>query len=200
MNILEFNPLKNVSAGNLIHEGRKVTLMRMRRPDLRLCLLMGLAVMLAACSEITPAPTQTPTASPTKPPIATPTVTPTATPAPIHVFAQPSIPDAVRTRLGEIAADPAGFVLVNDPNSADVQVAFAAHADVPIVGQWVYALVAPFPTLVDDVPWSAVQAAWHGQPVACAAPTLTGTLRLSAPTPPASTVLLRDPPPGADDP
>jgi hypothetical protein len=74
------------------------------------------------------------------------------------------------------------FVPSGDPNLAALQIAFAPNIDVPFVGQWVYALVAPFPTIVDDVPFSAVQAAWQSQPVQCDACDFAGPLRLSEST------------------
>jgi hypothetical protein len=54
------------------------------------------------------------------------------------------------------------------------------------VGTWVYALVAPFPTLVDGVAWPDVQAAWAGtpagpfagRPLLMAEETLSGLKRL----------------------
>ena len=37
------------------------------------------------------------------------------------------------------------FVASGDPNLATLQVAYAPNVDVPVIGQWVYALVAPSP-------------------------------------------------------
>ncbi|HZY43664.1 MAG TPA: CapA family protein, partial [Anaerolineae bacterium] len=111
---------------------------------------------------------------------------------------QGSLPEAVRSHLDEmITAQPAQFTLAGDPATASLQVGYTAHAGVPAVGQWVFALVAPFPTAIDDVPWSAVQSAWQGQPVTCEGCTFTGTLKLADSTLQALKSILGDPAPNA---
>jgi hypothetical protein len=165
-----------------------------------LTLLMALAVLLAACGS-----TKTPTPSPTAtvpPPTPTstlrPTATSTATPAPIGVFTSGSLPEAFHQQINGQLAQPAGtFAPSGDPNLAALQIAYAPNIDVPLIGQWVYALVAPFPTLVDDVPFSAVQAAWQGQPVQCDACDFTGPLRMSETTLSALKTVLGEPAAGA---
>jgi len=165
-----------------------------------LTISMALAVMLAACGS-----TQTPTPAPTAtvpPPTATstplPTATPTATPAPIGVFTSGSLPEAFHKQINDRLAQQAGtFIPSGDPNLAALQIAYAPNIDVPILGQWVYALVAPFPTLVDDVPFSAVQAVWQGQPVECDACDFTGPLRMSESTLSALKTVLGEPAAGA---
>jgi hypothetical protein len=160
-----------------------------------------LLVLLAACGTAdtppaTPAPTATAKPLPTKTPI--PTATPTVTPAPIGVFASGALPEALRTQIhAKLAQQTGAFIASGDPNLAALQVAYAPNVDVPIVGQWVYALVAPFPTLVDDVPFAAVQAAWQGQPVACDACDFTGPLRMSETTLNALKTVLGEPAAGA---
>ena len=146
-----------------------------------------LLTLLAACGasdSTTPTPATTPTADllPTKTPI--PTATATATPAPIGVFASGALPESLRKQIGDELAKQGGtFVASNDPNRATLQVAFAPNIDVPTVGQWVYALVAPFPTIVDDVPFTAIQAAWQGQPITCdGCDTITSPLQMSETT------------------
>ena len=148
-------------------------------------LFLGSALLLAACSaiEVPAVPEATPTVKATVPPTNTPlppTPTPTATPAPKRVFAQNTLPDAVRASITDMLAQhPADFVAATEPNTADIQVAYAPNVDLPTIGHVVFALVAPFPALGDDGPFSAVQAAWQGQPVVCDACTFNGTLRLS---------------------
>ncbi len=159
-----------------------------------------LLLVLAACGTTTETTTPTVTATakplPTKTPI--PTATPTVTPAPSGVFASGALPAAFRTQINDKLAQQAGaFIASGDPNLAALQVAYAPNIDVPIIGQWVYALVAPFPTLVDDVPWSAVQSAWQGQPVECDACDFTGPLRLSETTLSALKTVLGEPASGA---
>jgi len=164
-------------------------------------LILGGAALLAAC-EAAPAQLQaTPTVEATVPPTNTPlppTSTPTATPAPKRVSMQNVLPETVRASIEAVVAQqPADFVAATDPNTADIQVAYAPNVDLPTIGNLVFALVAPLPTLVDDVPVSAFQAAWQGQPVECEACTFTGALRLTDSTLAALKVVLGEPAPGA---
>ena len=164
-------------------------------------LILGGAALLAAC-EAAPAQLQaTPTVEATVPPTNTPlppTSTPTATPAPKRVSMQNVLPETVRASIEAVVAQqPGDFVAATDPNTADIQVAYAPNVDLPTIGNLVFALVAPLPTLVDDVPVSAFQAAWQGQPVECEACTFTGALRLTDSTLAALKVVLGEPAPGA---
>lgn len=172
-----------------------------------LVLLAALPAVLAACGSpvtsiseatATQAITLAPTRSPTPTPTNTPQPTATATPAPIGVFASRSLPEAVYTQVNTQLAQPgSGFTASGDPTLAQLHIAYAPNVDVPIIGQWVYALAAPFPTIVDDVPFSAVQAAWQGRPVACAGCEFSGPLRLSESTLAALTAVLGEPAAGA---
>jgi len=133
------------------------------------CLLLLLAGCLPAwgvAPSATPVlyfglPTNTPFlpegfVPPTASPVA-PAPSPTSTTAIISLYLSPAVPpqlaDYARTTGLPIAAQPtrAGAVLepVNLPADGETT-------------QWVYALVAPFPTLVDDVSLTDLQAAWSG--------------------------------------
>jgi hypothetical protein len=166
-------------------------------------LFMALLAVLAACGTTdtswpTPAATVAATNIPQPTKSALPTAIPTATPAPVGVFASGALPEVFRKQLNDKLAQQTGnFVASGDPNAATLQVAYAPNVDVPVIGQWVYALVAPFPTLVDDVPFAAVQAAWQGQPVQCDACDFTGPLRMSESTLAALKVVLGEPAAGA---
>jgi poly-gamma-glutamate synthesis protein (capsule biosynthesis protein) len=164
-----------------------------------LSIMLMTAVALAACgSGSTPAPTVTATTAPTPVPTNTPLPTPTATPAPIGVFTSGSLPESFHKQINDRLAQQTGtFIPSGDPNLAALQIAYAPNVDVPLIGQWVYTLVAPFPTIVDDVPFSAVQAAWQGQPVQCDACDFTGPLRLSESTLQALKTVLGEPAAGA---
>lgn len=172
----------------------------------RLIALLAVGLLWLAACDAAPAPdsppadrpTDQPTSQPTPQPTHTATPTPTATPAPISVFAPDTLPQSVRQHIADALAVDAAFVQSGDPNTADVQIAYAPNVEgLPMIGHTVFALVAPFPTLVDDVPFSAVQAAWQGQPVECEACTFTSTLRLSENTLAALKVILGEPAPGA---
>ncbi|CAG0931934.1 Capsule biosynthesis protein CapA [Thermoflexales bacterium] len=148
-----------------------------------LLLILALATVLTACGSTgTPTPTLTPTIPPPTA-TSTPPPTPTATPAPMGVFTSGALPEAFRQQLNERLTQQTGnFVVSGDPNLATLQIAYAPNIDVPVIGQWVYALVAPFPTVVDDVPLATLQDAWQGLPVACDACDFAGPLRLSEST------------------
>ncbi len=164
-----------------------------------LLLMIGVSTLLLAACGVTGTPTPNPTAT-LPPPTATstPLPTPTATPAPIGVFTSGTLPEAFHKQINERLAQQNGaFIPSGDPKLATLQIAYAPNVDVPIIGQWVYALVAPFPTIVDDVPFAAVQAAWQGQPVQCDACDFTGPLRMNEPTFNALKTVLGEPAAGA---
>jgi hypothetical protein len=55
---------------------------------------------------------------------------------------------------------PADLALTDDPNAANLEIFIGE--DYPI-SQWVYALVAPFPTVTDDISARDLRAAWNGE-------------------------------------
>ncbi len=107
-------------------------------------------------SETASAPTRTPfqplSASPTLPPSPKPEVTPTR-PAQISVGLDASVPEELRRVVQDVAGDAqnAELHLGVDDGEARLQAI-----------QWVYALVAPFPTVADGVSSSDLRAAWRG--------------------------------------
>ncbi len=155
-------------------------------------ILVFLALILTACSSdviaghgdssptsaptLTPAPSQTPTLTPTSTPI------PTPTPAPLRVSVALGVPGAVGAAAQQtVQSRPDQFALVNLDQEADLQLIMTQVGQVApqdMVATWVYALVAPFPTLVDDVPFAEIQGAWQGAPSA----TFGGSLRMSEET------------------
>jgi capsule synthesis protein PGA_cap len=113
------------------------------------CLILLLAALLAGC-DVTPtqvAATATATALvPTQP----------LTPAPSALWITSGVPDVLRT-----AAVSWGIPLAPDPASATLQL--LPRPDHDVTGaQWIYALVAPFPTILDGVTAGDVRAAWAG--------------------------------------
>ncbi len=152
--------------------------------------LIGLffVLTLAACSSevVEQSPTQPPPVPSGAPkatvaPIAT--LAPTPTPTPLRIFFAPGAPLAVSNTLREtiIQEHPDQFALVGSAESADLQAFVAQAGGVPdqnALATWIYALVAPFPTLVDEVSLAELQAAWQG----VASPNFGGPLRVSAET------------------
>ena len=119
--------------------------------------LLSVGLLVAACapaaSQATPAPSLTPV----------PTATATAVP-------RLWISDAVPTPLRAHALS-AGIPTAPAPETATITLdvvsgaeagASAEDPDLPSA-VWVYALVAPFPTLVDELTLAEVRAAWNGE-------------------------------------
>jgi hypothetical protein len=130
------------------------------------CLLLFLAVVLAGCVDAPqPAvdisnPTLTlPTVTATHLVTLTPTPTPTA--APVTLFVSDVVPTDV------LAWDRLPGIQLTDDQSAALWLGPAVDApagEMLSVSSWVYALAAPFPTLVDDITLSDLQAYWLGNP------------------------------------
>ena len=127
-----------------------------------------MAIFFVACEsvsepEVTPTPTRTPR-PPT--PTLTPMPSPTPTPAwPVTASCGGGVPAEVCDRLRQaVAQDPEHLAWVDDPAVADVQLGTEALPDTRPFATWVYALVAPFFTLEDEVSAAELEATWTGQP------------------------------------
>ena len=126
-----------------------------------------LTTVLAACSStqrtdlgVEDQVFLSPTAASTS---ALPTLTPipTATKAPASLYLSDLLPAAVVER--ESLAD----ILLNDAQGADLWFGFefdAPPGEILHTSTWVYALAAPFPTLMDDISWDDLGAYWLGEP------------------------------------
>jgi hypothetical protein len=165
-----------------------------------------LAALFAACSsatisDATPTPTRTP--RPTHPP-ATLTPSPTPTPAwPVTVFVPEGVPAPVAGALDAALADhPDLFAPVRDAEAADVQVVLDPPAalragprlDATPLAEWTYAVVAPFPTLTDEVTWADVASTWSVTPTGSFA---GRPLLVTADTAATLAVIMGEPAPGA---
>lgn len=139
----------------------------MPRTRFALVPIVLLMFLMAGCAVATPTSTPALTPTPTLVPTLTPTRTlipPTPTPAPARVWLDAAVPLAVRDPVTEALVD-----------TYTVRAASAEMADL-IVGlnlpvtlaRWVYAVVAPFPTLADGVQWAEIGRFWVGEPGALA--------------------------------
>ncbi len=128
--------------------------------------LLLFAIIISGCAPAvpTPSPTPPPTLTPSPvPPTATP-VPPTPTPAPLRVWLGPAVPIAVRDQVIAALSN-----LDTVPASSAAQSDLRVGLSLPVtLARWVYALVAPFPTLADDVLWADVRRFWTGEPGAMA--------------------------------
>ena len=120
----------------------------------------------------------------------TPTAPPTSTPPPpVTIALEFGAPAVLGDRISElIASRPAEFAW-GDLGVAEVT---AGHDPTLPLGIWFYALVVPFPTLLDDVSWADLAAAWNG-----ASDPLGHSLLLDAETAAAIEIKLGGPPAAA---
>ena len=128
-----------------------------------MCAAIGVALFVA-CSNMRYNPTVTPT--PTRTPQPTPTPVPTLTPTPawpVAVFVPFGLPGQAADALQlAIEQHPDLFRASEVQADADVQVVFNVAGGASPLAEWIFALVAPFPTLTDDVAWADVVGAWSG--------------------------------------
>lgn len=104
------------------------------------------SIILTACAPAT----TTPPAIATEIPPTTIVITNTAQPAGLYIA--PSVPAPLRE-----AALASGVPLVNDPKLATQAVSISDSGSM-----WIYALVAPFPTVTDDVTFADLLSTWKG--------------------------------------
>ncbi|MBE3067260.1 MAG: CapA family protein [Chloroflexi bacterium] len=123
----------------------------MKTGNILISLIGILGILLASCSS-QPAPTPV-----SLPP--TPTTQPTATPTPPTLWVAPYVP----TELVQSVVLPDGWSRSDTAESATARLEIG---DQNILSHWVYALVAPYPTVTDDVPAQDVKSAWQGTPPA----------------------------------
>jgi hypothetical protein len=87
-----------------------------------------------------------------------------STPAPIPVWLDEGLPGRLsQAAAAWIAAQPGRYALTGERASAEVALGSTVAGGTP-VANWVYALVAPFPTLEDGVSWDELRGAWMGNP------------------------------------
>ncbi|MBP7197119.1 MAG: hypothetical protein KBA05_06880, partial [Anaerolineaceae bacterium] len=137
----------------------------MHRPNTLLLIIISLFILTLLACQVGPTPmppTETPalaTATLAAETTEAPDPTPTATSEPpIYVYQpNPDLPLA----LSELVAQQA---LAQTQGAANESAYTFEFGDANPVGNWVYALVAPFPTVPDEVNASWLQKLWRGQP------------------------------------
>ncbi|MBE2222916.1 MAG: CapA family protein [Anaerolineae bacterium] len=113
-----------------------------------------IVIETAVPSETAVPPTQTAAPTATLPP------TPTETPTPFTVGFDGVVPMEMKTAVTTLMqAHPDQFALTD--GDADVLLTLGQNG---AIGEWVFAVAAPFPTFADDISLADVQAAWqHGE-------------------------------------
>jgi len=81
---------------------------------------------------------------------------PTQTAVGSYLWISPSVPDVLRQ-----FAKGSGLSVTGDSASATVRLDVSPVSD-SRSAVWIYALVAPFPTIADDIPLADIQNTWHG--------------------------------------
>ncbi|MBE9524338.1 MAG: hypothetical protein IMY76_04510, partial [Chloroflexi bacterium] len=94
--------------------------------------------------------------TPTPAPTSTPIPTPSPTPQPNSLWLDPALPESVRSQI----ALPTDFGYASSQHDSTVRIEFSASNP---ISQWVYALVAPFPTVMDNVASQDLFAIWQGK-------------------------------------
>ncbi len=124
-----------------------------------------IGVLLAACqpvaqpppiSHIPLPPADGRAVSPTPAP---PTSEPLPTVSPEGYWVQDGVPYTLVERLMPVLEE-AGLVEVSTPQEAIVRLVLNPGPQAMLTAQWVYAPVAPFPTVPDDLSWEALRGYW----------------------------------------
>lgn len=126
---------------------------------------LGFAVtLICACSsQYGVSDTQISTVPSVEPGITTPSPTAlqpaqaTATPERFSLWISPAVPPALRLPLEDLVQNNATIQLVEDPASSDVRV--EQNADLALA-EWIYAFVAPFPTIQDGGSLDGLRHVW----------------------------------------
>jgi hypothetical protein len=124
--------------------------------------LLICATLLAACAPVVGSGAELP---PTAPPIQpTPSLTPfqpeaaTPTPQSVSIWIAPGVPEALADPVRSVVADePGSFLIVDDAASASVRVEPFADGELT---HWIFAVVAPFPTVEDGLTSDDLRQAW----------------------------------------
>lgn len=86
--------------------------------------------------------------------VETPGLSPTPAPS---LWLASYLPDPLRNTISL----PEGLALVSQPEGASLRLEVG---DQNAVSHWVFALVAPFPTIIDSIPFEEILGAWQGKP------------------------------------
>jgi len=152
--------------GIISYGGKALTRLRILTTFILTTILIQ--ILTASCSETgtptvsLPPNTPPPTCTHTPVPSQTPFVPDLATPTPgvLHLWLSPALPNAFRIPLLELKnLDGRPIELVKEVDDGNVRL--EPSADVPL-SQWVFALVAPFPTLRDGWTMDELLEIWEG--------------------------------------
>ncbi len=84
----------------------------------------------------------------------------TTVPEEVSIWLSPALPSALRQAAIEGIEEDPSLIIVNSESEAEVQI--ESFADQPL-SEWIYAMVAPFPTVADGSSWGEFQLKWLGR-------------------------------------
>ncbi len=85
----------------------------------------------------------------------------TPTTSVINLWLSPGLPEEIWTRVVDLVDHGVGgFQLTGEPSTAQVRVEPGGEVQ---IAEWVYALVAPFPTVEDGMSYESLRALWAGE-------------------------------------
>jgi poly-gamma-glutamate synthesis protein (capsule biosynthesis protein) len=126
----------------------------------RILVTFLLVILIVSCTPVTPtskpAPTSTDIPQPTE------TIQATSTPMEFGLYRAPEVPDSLVTESNSW-----GIPLVTDPDQAPLHLELVSAGDKSTIASrstWIYALVAPFPTVTDGIKLDELRAAWDASP------------------------------------
>lgn len=122
-------------------------------------LIISLALSACNVAPTLAPPPKTPEAQATANPTATETAQPTESPeAPVYVYQpNPDLPAKLQEQISQ------ANLPTSEANANEIAFSIEFSPENPI-GNWVYALVAPFPTITDEISQSWLQDLWRGDP------------------------------------
>ena len=122
-------------------------------------LIISLALSACNVAPTLAPPPKTPEARATAIPTATETAQPTESPeAPVYVYQpNPDLPAKLQEQISQ------ANLPTSEANANEIAFSIEFSPENPI-GNWVYALVAPFPTITDEISQSWLQDLWRGEP------------------------------------
>ena len=130
-------------------------------------LLSGCQLGAVTLTESAPAPLASPDSiSPGQSPNDTPVPLTVGEEPPLErrVWLHPGLPPRLSAAAATLFSDPAaGFVPGATREESVIQIALAPDATALLKTEWLYAVVAPFPTVPDNISWEGLGRYWQGQ-------------------------------------
>lgn len=121
-----------------------------------------LVAILVSCASPAPEPENKPETNSVSQTLIIQQISPTVTPTlqPLSIYLAPEVPESLKAE-----AENWGIQIVSEPGMAGLHLELASvgnDSGIASKSTWVYALVAPFPTVTDGVTFDELKKAWQG--------------------------------------